>query len=656
VRGTPQPWWKYGAVLLLVSAATAAALRWYSSGQANRDRPIPQPDPDPPDAPFVSPYRNTQPGVKYVGDQSCLSCHREYRSYSGHPMGRSFAPSAEAPLLEEYGPSPSNPLKLPGLELSVQRKDGHVYHKVVYTDAAGKPVEGVAPEVHEAAYALGSGAQGRSYLVQRGGALFQSPISWFSRKKDWGLSPGYQHRFLHFQRPVLPHCVYCHCDRAQPVPDSLNRYFSPAIKGQSIGCERCHGPGELHAAGRLRRDEFGPVDYTIVNPRRLEPPLRDAICQQCHLQGEAVVLRRGKTEFDYRPGLPLQDYVAVFVRPPHLANQLKAVTHAEQLRVSVCAIRSKGKLGCASCHDPHYLPKEEERVSYYRGDPKDEHGRMKRGCYSCHTETSCHLTPVERRRRNPQDSCIDCHMPARPGARVAHSAVTDHRILRDPARAASSSAVNQPLDLPIVHFHRDLVRNDADTKRDLSLALVALQGGGPGSAGEFIRSRVLPGLDIALKRHPDDVLAWIGRGHAQALLGENERALEAFSTALKLSPDHEEALYSSARLLAQVGRLNEALDRARRLVRLNPWVSQNQHLLADVLIGGREWEEAATVIRNTLASNPGDTTARAQLVDYHLHRGDREAARAEYGRIMALNPLDRDEIELRFRQRLRERP
>ena len=41
--------------------------------------------------------------------------------------------------------------------------------------------------------------------------------------------------------------------------DRLREQF----RGHGIGCERCHGPGELHVAAR------GEEDGTIVNPGRL---------------------------------------------------------------------------------------------------------------------------------------------------------------------------------------------------------------------------------------------------------------------------------------------------------------------------------------------------------------------------------------------------
>ena len=43
-----------------------------------------------------------------------------------------------------------------------------------------------------------------------------------------------------------PKCLFCHCNAVEPVADTLNRYRPPLFRGHAIGCERCHGPGELH--------------------------------------------------------------------------------------------------------------------------------------------------------------------------------------------------------------------------------------------------------------------------------------------------------------------------------------------------------------------------------------------------------------------------
>src|SRR5262249_5196707 len=123
-------------------------------------------------------------------------------------------------------------------------------------------------------------------------------------------------------------------------------------------------------------EKTGVPDYTIVNPRRLEPGLREAVCEQCHLQGTMRVLHVGRGVFDYRPGLPLYPFWSIFELPAEQGVSQRAVGHAEQMPASRCFTASAGHLGCISCHDPHQLPDPVEKVTYYR-----------QRCLTCHTKS-----------------------------------------------------------------------------------------------------------------------------------------------------------------------------------------------------------------------------------------------------------------------------
>src|SRR5262249_7228600 len=151
-----------------------------------------------------------------------------------------------------------------------------------------------------------------AFLLERGdGYLFESPITWYSRKGKWALSPGYEADNPHFERFVTPTCLFCHSNQFDHVEGTENRYSQPVFRGHAIGCERCHGPGELHVR---RPERSGGEPPNIVNPARLEPELREAVCQQCHLQGDVRVVRAGRMLTDFRPGLPLTSVESVFVK------------------------------------------------------------------------------------------------------------------------------------------------------------------------------------------------------------------------------------------------------------------------------------------------------------------------------------------------------
>jgi hypothetical protein len=366
-------------------------------------------------------FKNTEPGVEYVGDRVCGGCHlSQAESYRHHPMGKSFAPVADIVPEERFGKENHNPFEAQGFQFLVKPRDGKVFHQQMLRDAKGKVVVEREDQVH---YVLGSGSQGRAYLMERDGFLFESPISWFSQKQIWDLSPGFD-EFFFAGRAVSGNCLFCHCNHANPVKDTLNHYQKPIFDGYAIGCERCHGPGKLHVEKQERGDPDQGVDDTIVNPARLPPALREAVCQQCHLIGKERVLARGRQPFDFRPGLPLQEYWAVFVQPARLTRNSEAVGQVEQMYASRCFRGSNRDLGCISCHDPHFLPPEKEKVDHYR-----------QRCLQCHHDKGCTASTTDRNKTRPADNCIQCHMPRFPTADIAHTAATDHRIRKRPDKS-----------------------------------------------------------------------------------------------------------------------------------------------------------------------------------------------------------------------------
>jgi hypothetical protein len=360
-----------------------------------------------------SPYLNTAARVAYVGDASCVRCHAEIaNSYRAHPMGRS------AVLATDAKPEANGVVfSVADLIYSVLHRDGKLFHREEKRDSSGRVVAANEGDVR---YAIGSGRRGISFLVERDGALFQSPISWYAQEQRWDLPPGYDLENMHFSRPIIPACLFCHTNRVEYANGK-----APIFHGLSIGCERCHGPGELHE--RRQQVENGR-DLTIVNPARLDPPsLREAVCEQCHLQGTNRGDQPDHSMFDYRPGLQLEKFLYIeYSRADRFSR--RAVGQVEQMRDSTCYQASRKQLGCISCHDPHKLPTGAERVAFYRAR-----------CLECHADRGCSLPEPNRIAQNADD-CTACHMPRAHVTDIAHTAMTDHSI---PRRAAPAPLLEE---------------------------------------------------------------------------------------------------------------------------------------------------------------------------------------------------------------------
>jgi hypothetical protein len=277
---------------------------------------------------------------------------------------------------------------------------------------------------HPLKYLVGSGRFSRTYLAETDGFLVESPLTWYTSLNRWAMSPGYDradhqsyHRVANFD------CVYCHAGVIKAEHGSIERF---AIHETAIGCERCHGPGALHAVRRSALDDViaDDIDHTIVNPRRLARELAEAICHQCHLESRVRVSVRGRRRGEFRPGLPWQDYYVNYTAAGNNTN-MTVTGHVEQLQQSRC-YQESGSLTCITCHDVHA-----ETMPTGTGDPakasdRTAIARWRDQCLSCHESQGCKLAPLKRTEQN-QDNCVTCHMP-NSATDIPHIAFTHHRI------------------------------------------------------------------------------------------------------------------------------------------------------------------------------------------------------------------------------------
>jgi tetratricopeptide (TPR) repeat protein len=538
-------------------------------------------------------------------------------------MGRSLAPIAD-----EMGKSTTSSVegefKAFGSSFQVVRQGKRMIHRQTRLDETGRPIWSLDLPVD---FVIGSGTRGSSYLFQRDGFLFQTPISWFSQKRVWDRSPGFSAE-VPAGRPVVPECLFCHANRALPREDSRNAYDQPIFEGFTIGCERCHGPGERHVRERKEGVSLADrIDHTIVNPVHLEPEIRDAVCAQCHLAGEPRLLRRGRGLYDFRPGMPLDLFWSVFVqeRPP--GTEDKAVNHFEQMHFSRCYQRSSGakKLGCVSCHDAHELPAQASRVEFYRGR-----------CLECHRERGCTVPRQERLRTSKEDSCIVCHMPPYSASDIPHTAGTNHRIVRRATRPADSGERKDSATLEPVPFYRaNKAVDETEQVRDLGIALAHLASRAQRDAPDFAR-RALALLEKSLAAFPDDVPAWEAKGVSLAILGRVSEALAAYEAALARAPGRESSLQGAAMLAQNSGDGDKALTYWRRVLEFDPWAVDYRINLSRVLVHLRAWDEARPHVQAWLRLDPGSVEARKLHWSFLRRDGDREGAATEMDTIRRL--------------------
>jgi hypothetical protein len=634
-KATERPWRGIVPVLLTTLGLVVAYWVWGPSWRGSsmgRITPLSK-------RPLASnpPSRNILPGVRYVGDAACARCHPEIaQAYHNHPMGRSLDRVQPAALSDMGSPS----FQAQGWEYSVEYRGDRLWHKEIKRDAGGRVVSQVDAE---ARYVIGSGEQAMAFLLERGdGHLFESPITWYSRKRKWDLSPGYEQDNRHFERFIKPTCLFCHSNQFDHVAGTENRYRRPIFQGHAIGCERCHGPGELHVR---KPEQPGDELPNIVNPARLPPALREAVCQQCHLQGDIRVVRAGRDLTDYRPGVPLSAIESVFVKA-ETRDQARFFGQVEQMYQSRCFRESKGKMGCISCHDPHERPDPREKATYYRDR-----------CLSCHAGKGCGLPEPERQSRGRDEGCIECHMPRSPNEQIPHTATTLHLIPRfqdraelfpDPRRQPSGRGA------PLIHFHRDQLdpRERSEVARDLGIALVTESRAIPGMTAREVSRMALPLLEASLQADAADGPAWEAKGTALWLLGRREESLAAFRTAVATSPHHEGPLVAAGTHAAQLGRREEALDDFRRAIAIDPWRSDYHQVVALLHAERQEWDAAIAASRDSLRLNPSNPEVRMILLRCLLANRRGAEARSEFQTLLDHDPPGRDALRAWFARNL----
>lgn len=494
-----------------------------------------------------------------VGNAACRSCHREIvDSYSRTPMARTSGPAAAGLLAGSFTHARS------GMRYRVSVEGGT---PTLAFDREGD--DGVEGRV-ALKYFVGSNTRGRTFLFAIDRFLYQSPINFYARSATWDMSPGYgDSTSMPLNHVVDRTCLFCHASRvATPEAGTANRFAGEAFLQDGVGCERCHGPGSEHVAGRGH----------LLDPRTLVPEARDSLCTQCHLEGQARIAREGRTLTDFRPGERLSDTLAVFVFA-NAANAARgAVSHVESLAASTCKRKSGDRMSCLSCHDPHVQPQPGARAAYYRGK-----------CLQCHSTLAAGHHAA-------QPDCTACHMPRVESADIGHTAVTDHRILRDPAAVVAGAAGDR-----LIPFG---VAGTSDRDLGLAYAEVALRGN-ERAAGE---ARRLLGRVVSQPAPDPQVLtrlAWLDQQRHDIAKAES-----LYEQSIAADPHQPVAATNLGVIFAERGDIRRALEIWQPAFARHPDASELGVDVALAMCRLGDWKDAEEAVRTVLEHNPDFQAAR----------------------------------------------
>jgi tetratricopeptide (TPR) repeat protein len=497
----------------------------------------------------------------YVGNQACAGCHTSiYNSYAKTSMAHASGAAVDNLTPADFVHQKS------GVHFRIYAENGKAWL------AFERPNDPAVRGTRELLYSIGSGRRGRSYLFATDGFLFESPVNWYTDRHVWDMAPAYgDATHIPMNLPAYSSCLHCHVSEMQPpIQGTENRYPSPAFSHAGVTCERCHGPGVVHMKGGA-----------IVNPIKLDPERRDAICMQCHLEGKAAIERPERHVYDFRPGQELSDYIRYFVFDDQRPG-LGAVSQFEALAQSQCKKKSGDAMSCTSCHDPHSEPSTAQRVSYYREK-----------CLACHGAKFGAAHHADK------PDCTACHMPSSLSTDVAHTEVTDHRIPRRPAISAQLlEDARTPSELPrLVPFPAQKTQENV---RDLALAWESLVNSGMTAAAAQTERL----LSTALEQSPNDPALLSALGFAAQKKGNLDQARALYAKALAIDSTLIDAATNLGAIEANRGNVREALRLWQDAFQRAPWQSSIGMNLARLLCAAGKRDSARDSVLRVLEFNP----------------------------------------------------
>ena len=561
-----------------------------------------------------SPWRNVyDTAAHYVGMQTCRNCHDAiYQTFIQTGMGQSFGRATRQKSAGDFDPRVA----------LVYDSALDFYYKPFWKNDSMYIMEfrlegrdTVHKRVQKIDYIIGSGQHTNSHLFSINGYVYQAPITFYTQKHKWDLAPGFEKGAnTRFQRMIEAECMTCHNGYPDFDPQSENHFT--AVK-TGIDCERCHGPGSLHVkekmAGKFVDTSKGP-DYSIVNPRRLPTDLQNNVCQRCHLQGIATLVD-GKTFFDFRPGMKLEETENVFM-PGYQGAQDKMImaSHVERLKKSRCYIES-GKLSCINCHNPHISVKQTPRQTFLNA------------CTSCHAgNNACSEKPAVR--AASQNDCMLCHMPHNGSIDVPHVAVTDHFIRKRPAEDSNQKQITAFLGMQCINNEHP----DAIARARGFLEFYERYAQSPGLLDSAL-AYLVTAADLEQKtvHNADLIRTWFWKG--------------AYKNVTDYTDSLQPAIYTDPWAAYRIGESyykqvqpEKALPWYERAIRIRPLSLDFEYKYGICLLSVGRMPDAENTFRYILSQNPNYVNANTNIGYILKRHGDLDSAYYYFEKARHLDP------------------
>jgi Flp pilus assembly protein TadD len=578
--------------------------------------------------------------------EACADCHPDIvEGFKKTGMGNSLYRPNDRPQIEDFTPD----------KATIQHpKSGLTYRAYVGEEGRWWQEESLSGTDYrrrvEAKYVIGSGNHTRSYLGEVDGEIVELPLTWYTDRKIWDMSPGYEvENHFRFDRPAKPICLFCHNNLTPAIPHRASAYQGDLAEG--ISCNRCHGDGAAHVESRSNgvTPPAGAADPTILNPRRLPLTRQLQICQQCHLSGVARLLKPGRSWDQYDPRTPLNEHMSIYTYASDDGPDFSITSHGYRLSLSACFKESKNTLTCTRCHDPHRRDKVKE---------------TKGACLSCHQLEDC----GDAHSAKGDQTCSSCHMHRGDTSDIPHVSFTDHFIRKRPSQRLKKGP-KKGTDLVDVFAHLEPKDPPAVTRARLGVAHARIWRLDGKSEHKAVAKKMLQSTINELPTHAEawQELALIlkadgqpkeaamafahaaiqSKGHHRYRTDEAENyeqlgnfpaAAEVLSKSLEVDPNNRVAWGNLANTLLRLGRLDDAERAYARAEQLAPSVALTASNRGYLMLQQGKLDQAERWFKEALRRDGSKAMMYANLGTLALARRDGETARKFYLKAIKRNP------------------
>ncbi|MEO5923833.1 MAG: tetratricopeptide repeat protein [Bryobacteraceae bacterium] len=566
----------------------------------------------------------------YADPAKCALCHAPIAAtYTKTGMGRAFHRVGGGKGVGDPAPGKPYHHEASDNDFTMFERNGELFQRRWQLGPDGKETNVDEKRVD---YVLGSGNHSRTYLhLTETGTLQQLPLAWYAENGGtWAMNPGYDRPdYAGSVRPIYYECMFCH-NGYPKIPSgkdsdvSQTKYLQPLPEG--IDCQRCHGPGQSHVDKASSGAALEAVRAAIVNPGKLNPERGMEVCLQCHLETSnqklpTMVTRVGRIPFSYVPGQPLGDYRVAFDREKGNLENFEIAQGAYRLRASECFLKSEGKLGCTTCHNPHDVPRAEQATTQYN-----------QVCLNCHQSDVKALTS-----HKAGANCVSCHMPKRRTDDAIHVVMTEHLITKRPPAGDLLAKKNERADTgadsyrgEVVPYYPAKLPTTADNELTIAVAQVREQAN---------LTKGLPQLARLIEKYRPNQPAYyaeLAEGYLAA--GNTALAIQFFEQAAKRDPQSGPRLIEWGDALMQTGQWALAEAKLRRATELAPDDVRAWGRLGWTLWQQNKAMEARAALEKGIGLDPEVPELHNNLGLLLLGTGDQAGAENEFRAAIRIQP------------------